>query len=323
MFSRKISIAPMLDWTDRHERYFLRLISQHCVLFTEMITTGALLHGPRQKLIEFDQAEHPIVAQLGGSDAKELAECSKILEQAGYDEVNLNLGCPSDRVQSGRFGACLMADASLVAQSIKAMCQSVNIPVSAKTRIGIDNADSYEYFRDFVRVLADSGVNVFYIHARKAWLQGLSPKQNREIPPLHYDYVYRIKEEFPHLNISLNGGVKSLQQADAHLRQVDGVMIGRAAYENPYLLAPIDQKIYASSCPLKTRKQILNEYLPYIEKQLSQGVKLTAMSRHLLGLFHGLPGARGWRQHISENAHKAGMGVELIWKAAERVDEAD
>lgn len=309
---RRISVAPMLDWTDRHCRFFLRLLSQRTLLYTEMVTTGALLHGDPQRLLAYDPAEHPLALQLGGSEPAELALCARLADVAGYDEVNLNIGCPSDRVQSGRFGACLMAEPMLVAACVAAMREAVALPITVKTRIGIDNRDSYEELVDFVDHVAAAGCQTFIIHARKAWLHGLSPKENRQIPPLRYDVVYQLKRDFPDLTFVLNGGLTRTDQIAAQLTQVDGVMIGRAAYENPYLLAEFDQRFFGCTIPVPSRHQIIDRLLPYIERQLQQGTPLHCMTRHLLGLFQGIPGARAWRRYLSENVHRHGVGTEAL-----------
>jgi tRNA-dihydrouridine synthase A len=315
----KLSIAPMLDWTDRHFRYFARLISRHTRLYTEMITTGALLHGDAERLLAYDPSEHPLAIQLGGSDPRELADCACLAQTAGYDEVNLNVGCPSDRVQNGRFGACLMAEPLLVADCVRAMKLAVNIPVTVKTRIGIDERDSYSELSRFIEAQIDAGCDHFIIHARKAWLQGLSPKENREVPPLRYEVVRRLKQDYPQQSFSLNGGILSMEQAMQQLQEVDGVMIGRAAYHNPWMLAHADQLIFADPQPPPTRHQLLEALLPYVEQELQQGVALNHITRHILGLFHGCPGARGWRRLISEQVHRPGAGPELIHRAAARV----
>ncbi len=304
--------APMLDWTDRHCRYFHRLLTRHALVYTEMVTTGALLHGDPQRFLQFNAAEHPLAFQLGGSNPHDLAACARLIEDYGYDEVNLNVGCPSDRVQNGQFGACLMADPELVAKCVAAMRQTVAIPVTVKCRIGIDDRDSYEDLVHFVATLADAGCNTFIIHARKAWLSGLSPKQNRDIPPLRYDVVYQIKKDFPQLEIVLNGGITSLDQAETVLHHVDGVMMGREAYHNPYILAEVDSRFFADTSEPKSRQEIMQLLLPYIQQQLKTGVRLSSISRHVLGLFHGEPGARGWRRHISENACKPGADAQVI-----------
>lgn len=321
MYSSAVSIAPMMGWTDRHARYFLRLISKRVLLYTEMVTTGAMLHGHRDSLLKFHPAEHPLALQLGGSDADELAQCSKMAEDAGYDEVNLNVGCPSDRVKSGHFGACLMAQPALVAECVHAMQSRVAIPVTVKCRIGIDEMEGYADLADFVRVVSASGCNTFIVHARKAWLKGLSPKQNREVPPLNYDFVYRLKREFADLNITINGGVKTLDAVAEHLQYVDGVMLGREAYHNPYLLIDIDRRFFNDVDSVMTRHEIIETLLPYIERELTDGVRLHSITRHLHGLFLGCPGAKAWRRYLSENDHKAGAGVDVVRQAAALVND--
>lgn len=319
MINRRISIAPMMDWTDRHDRYFLRLITRNALLYTEMVTADALLHGNRQQLLRFDSAEHPVALQLGGSDPVKLAQCARIAENEGYDEVNLNVGCPSDRVQSGRFGACLMAEPVLVGECVAAMKQACALPVTVKTRIGIDDLDSYEHLQHFIGTVAKAGCETFVIHARKAWLQGLSPKQNREIPPLQYNTVHRIKRDFPQLTIVLNGGLTSLDAAETHLKAVDGVMLGRAAYQNPYLLANVDTRFYDSTQPVISRLEIIERLLPYVERELSNGAALKHIARHVLGLFQGQPGARAWRRHLAENAHLPMAGADTLRTALAHV----
>ena len=308
----RVAVAPMLDWTDRHCRYFLRLLSRRVRLYTEMATTGAVLRGDRERLLAYDPAERPLALQLGGSDPEELARCARIAADFGYDEVNLNVGCPSDRVQSGRFGACLMAEPALVAECVAAMRAAAALPVTIKTRIGIDDRDSYEALTDFVGQVAASGCAVFIIHARKAWLHGLSPKENREIPPLRYEVVHRLKRDFPELTVLLNGGLTSLDQAAEQLSWVDGVMIGRAAYENPYLLAEVDRRFFDSSAPPPNRHQVIQDLLPYIETQLQRGAPLHCMIRPVLGLFQGIPGARAWRRYLSEQAPRRGAGTAVL-----------
>lgn len=317
--SCRLSVAPMLDWTDRHCRYFHRLLSSQTLLYTEMVTTGAIIHG-KGDFLAYNQEEHPLALQLGGSNPVDLARCAKLAEERGYDEVNLNVGCPSDRVQNGRFGACLMAEPELVAECIAAMKAEVNIPVTVKTRIGIDDLDSYEFLTRFVTLVSEQGgCEQFTIHARKAWLSGLSPKENREIPPLDYPRAYQLKQDFPHLTIAVNGGVKSLQEAQLHLEHLDGVMIGREAYQSPYILAEADQQIFGLDNPLKKRSEIVQEMYPYIEQQLSQGAYLGHITRHMLGLFQSMPGARQWRRYISENAHKPGAGIEVVEQALAKI----
>ena len=319
--SRRISIAPMIDWTDRHDRYFLRLITKHAVLYTEMITTGAIIHGDKHRLLDFDPAEQPLAIQLGGSDPLDLAKCARIAEQWGYKEINLNVGCPSDRVQSGKFGACLMAEPELVRDCLKAMIDSVSIPVSVKTRIGIDRQDSFDELHHFVSTVKESGCNIFIIHARKAWLDGLSPKQNREIPPLCYDRVYKIKERFPDLEIIINGGITTLAECEMHLKYVDGVMMGREAYQNPYLLVDIDELFYQDSHPKPDREEIVRDIIPYIERHLASGGRLTHITRHILGLYQSVPGAKYWRRTISQQSHLNGAGIEVIESALAEVKE--
>lgn len=310
--AHRLSVAPMLDWTDRDFRYFLRLISKHCVLYTEMVTTGALIHGNRDRFLGHDVSESPLALQLGGSDPDALAKCALLGEQAGYSEINLNVGCPSDRVQSGGFGACLMLEPKLVAEGIVAMTAEVDIPVTVKTRLGIDDFDSYEFLTDFISQVADAGCEIFILHARKAWLQGLSPKENRDIPPLDYQRVYQIKKDFPQLHIDINGGIQSLEQAQQHFAHIDGVMMGRAIYHDPYVLAEADRVLFDDQHAVLSRHEIIQEMLPYIEQRMSQGRPIKSITRHLLGIFQGQPGARAWRRHLSENAHLKGSGIEVI-----------
>jgi tRNA-dihydrouridine synthase A len=319
MIDRKLSIAPMLDWTDRYCRYFLRLISRHTLLYTEMVTTGAILHGERARFLDFDEREHPLALQLGGSETEELARCAKLGEQWGYDEINLNVGCPSDRVQSGSFGACLMLTPNTVADGIKAMRDAVDIEVTVKHRIGVDEQDSYEALCDFVGKVAEAGCAVFIVHARKAWLQGLSPKENREIPPLSYETVHRLKRDFPSLTFVINGGITSLDQAEQQLSQVDGVMIGREAYHNPWILAEADRRIFGDRVPSPERQEIIQRLLPFVDSALSEGVPLNRITRHILGLFHGCPGARRFRRLLSEGAHLPDADRHLITQAANEV----
>lgn len=313
---RRLSVAPMLDRTDRHCRYFLRLISRHALLYTEMVTTGALLHGDRARFLGFDPAEHPVALQLGGSDPEEMAACARMGQEAGFDEINMNLGCPSDRVQSGRFGACLMAEPRLVTACIAAMKETVSVPVTVKTRIGIDERDSYEELCDLVGTLATAGCDALIVHARKAWLKGLSPKENREIPPLRYEVVQRLKGDFPELPIVINGGIATMAQARSLLQGLDGVMIGRAAYQNPWMLAAADPEVFGDDRPIPNRRQVLEAYIPYLERELATGVPLHAMTRHILGLFQGQPGARRWRQAISGQAHESERDGGRLLEAA-------
>lgn len=315
----RLSVAPMLDWTDRHCRYFHRLLSQQTLLYTEMVTTGAIIHG-KGDFLAYSEQEHPIALQLGGSNAADLATCAKLAQERGYDEVNLNVGCPSDRVQNGRFGACLMAEPQLVADCVAAMKDVVDIPVTVKTRIGIDDHDSYEFLTDFISTVSEKGgCEQFTIHARKAWLSGLSPKENREIPPLDYERAYQLKRDFPHLVLALNGGIKTLAESKEHLQHLDGVMIGREAYQSPYILAEVDQQIFGLDQPVKKRTQVVEEMLPYIEKELAAGASLGHITRHMLGLFQSMPGARQWRRYISENAHKKGSGIEVVEAALAKI----
>ena len=315
MINRIFSVAPMIDWTDRHERYFLRLISKHAVLYTEMLTPGALIHGQRERFLQFDAAEHPLALQLGGSDPHELALCAKMGADYGYDEINLNVGCPSDRVQSGRFGACLMATPKLVANCVAAMCDAVDIPVTVKHRIGIDDRDSWDELCEFIETVAQGGCKVFIVHARKAWLNGLSPKDNREIPPLQYDTVYRLKQTYPQWQFILNGGINDISIAQQHLAAVDGVMLGRAAYHDPYLLSQVDQMFFGDAHVIPERKKIIEQFLPYIENEIAAGTKLHAMTRHITGLFNGLPGARAWRRTLSEQATKFPTDISVVTRA--------
>ncbi|MFW2133004.1 tRNA dihydrouridine(20/20a) synthase DusA [Ectothiorhodospira haloalkaliphila] len=315
----RFCVAPMMEWTDRHCRYFLRLLSQRAFLYTEMVTTGALIHGDRERFLAFDPAEHPVALQLGGSEPEDLARCAVMAQEAGYDEVNLNVGCPSDRVSSGRFGASLMREPERVADCVRAMGEAVDIPVTVKHRIGIDDLDSYEFLAGFVDKVASAGCQLFIVHARKAWLQGLSPKQNREIPPLCYERVHQLKADFPHLAIIINGGLTTLEACQAQLEHVDGVMVGREAYYNPGILADVDRLLYGEQGPAPTPHEVVERFVPYVEARLAEGVPLQAMTRHILGLFPGMPGARAWRRHISENAHRDGAGVEVILEALGKV----
>ncbi|MEZ8054591.1 tRNA dihydrouridine(20/20a) synthase DusA [Vibrio atlanticus] len=317
--ANRLSVAPMLDWTDRHCRYFHRLLSQQTLLYTEMVTTGAILHG-KGDFLEYNEQEHPLALQLGGSNPVDLAACAKLAGERGYDEVNLNVGCPSDRVQNGRFGACLMAEPELVADCVSAMKEVTDIPITVKTRIGIDDQDSYEFLTKFVSTVSEKGgCEQFTIHARKAWLSGLSPKENREIPPLDYDRAYQTKKDFSDLVIAVNGGITTLEQTKEHLQHLDGVMIGREAYHSPFILAEVDQQIFGLDTPIKKRSQVVEEMYPYIERQLSNGASLGHISRHMLGLFQSMPGARQWRRYISENAHKKGAGIEVIQTALAKI----
>lgn len=320
VIKRTISVAPMLDWTDKHCRYFLRQISQHALLYTEMVTTGAIIFG-KGDYLGFNDQEHPVALQLGGSDPTDMTKYAVKAQEYGYDEVNINVGCPSDRVQNGRFGACLMAEPQTVATCIKSMQSAVDIPVTVKSRIGIDEMDEYEDLTRFIETVAAGGCDTFIVHARKAWLKGLSPKENRDIPPLLYDRVYHLKEQFPHLHISLNGGVKTLDDAALHLQFLDGVMIGREVYSNPYILAEVDKRFYADPHPVKSRAEVVMAMLPYIEQQLAQGARVWNIARHMLGLFQGQAGGRIWRRYLSEQGTKAGAGVELLTDALDMLLE--
>jgi tRNA-dihydrouridine synthase A len=302
----------MMDWTDRHFRFFLRLLTGHSRLYTEMVTTGAILHGKAERLLAYDPAEHPIALQLGGCEPAELAACAKVGERFGYDEINLNVGCPSDKVQEGSFGACLMADPALVARGVKAMAESVSIPVTVKTRIGIDDKDSYEELTHFIGTVAAAGCSTFVIHARKAWLQGLSPKENRTIPPLRYDVVGRLRDDFPALEFILNGGIVTAEQVDAHLAEFPGVMLGRAAYENPYLLAQADARWFGVTREIPSRASLVEAFKPYVAAELARGQRLHSMTRHILGLYLGVRGGRAWRRYLSENACRPGAGLEVL-----------
>ena len=305
----------MMDWTDRHCRYFHRLLSGHALLYTEMITAQAVLHGKRDRLLGFSAEEHPVALQLGGCDPNDLAEAAAIGEGYGYDEINLNVGCPSDRVQDGRFGACLMAEPTLVARCVAAMRDRVQVPVTVKCRIGIDDQDSEADLERFVSVVADAGCGTFIVHARKAWLQGLSPKENREVPPLDYARVYRLKAAHPDVEITLNGGVLSLEESSAHLTHVDGVAIGRAAYQNPYLLADVDRLIFGTGTQGLSRRSVLERMIAYVERHLRSGGRLNNVTRHILGLYHGRPRGRAFRRHLSEFAPRAGADVHVLQEA--------
>lgn len=320
--SRTLSVAPMLDWTDKHCRYFLRQISEHALLYTEMVTTGAIIFG-KGDYLAFNDAEHPVALQLGGSNPGEMAHCANLAQQRGYDEVNINVGCPSDRVQNGRFGACLMAEPETVAACVKAMQAEVDIPVTVKSRIGIDEMDEYQDLTRFIDTVAQAGCNTFIVHARKAWLKGLSPKENRDIPPLIYERVYHLKDEFPGLHISINGGVKTYEDVDLHLQHIDGVMIGREVYSNPYILSEVDNRYYHSVNPPRSRQQIVAEMTGYCAEQIeNNGARIWNIARHMLGLFQGQPGARVWRRYLSQNGTQPGAGVELLTDALDALLEA-
>ncbi len=317
--SHRFCVAPMMEWTDRHCRYFLRLISARAFLYTEMVTAEAVLYGERECVLGFDAAEHPVGLQLGGSDPAKLAEAALIGESFGYDEINLNIGCPSDRVQSGRFGACLMAEPALVADCVKAMADAVSVPVTVKCRIGIDDQDAEESLDRFIDTVADAGCSSFIVHARKAWLDGLSPKENRDVPPLDHDRVHRLKARRGDLTIIINGGIASLAEAEPHLAHLDGVMLGRASYADPYLLAEVDRRLYGAEGLPPSRADVLDQFMSYVERELARGVRLNAMTRHILGLFHGQPRARAFRRHIAENAHLDGAGIAVLAQARDIV----
>ncbi len=319
--SRRFSIAPMMDWSDHHCRFFWRLLSKQALLYTEMVTTGALIHGDRERFLHFNPEEHPVALQLGGSNPEELARCARWAEQWRYDEVNLNCGCPSDRVQSGMFGACLMAQPQLVAECVKAMCDATALPVTVKHRIGIDDMESYQQMLDFVAPVAEAGCRVFIVHARKAWLQGLSPKQNREIPPLNYPWVYQLKQDLPDLEIIINGGIQTIEQCQQHLEHVDGVMVGREAYQNPWMLADVDKQLYGMDKTVESRDDVVSELLPYVERQLVLGAHLNHITRHILGLYQGVPGAKKFRRHLSENAYKKDAGLAVLTDALNLVQQ--
>jgi tRNA-dihydrouridine synthase A len=317
---RRFSVAPMMDCSDRHSRFFLRLFSRNILLYTEMVTAAAILHGDRDHLLGFSGEEHPLAVQLGGSDPEQLYRAAQICDEYGYDEINLNCGCPSDRVQSGSFGACLMKDPVLVADCVAALKSATSLPVTVKHRTGIDQQDEYENFAVFVAAQIDAGAEALIVHARNAWLQGLNPKQNREIPPLKYDWVYRLKQDFPAQEIIINGGIKTLDACLLHLQYVDGVMLGREPYQNPYLLHNVDQVIFnQQQVESPDRIAMLHRIYPYIEQQLSQGMPLTRMVRHLIGLFHGEPNARRWRRYLSENAYQKTASIETLYQAEKLV----
>ncbi|PAX60183.1 tRNA dihydrouridine(20/20a) synthase DusA [Brunnivagina elsteri] len=310
-----LSVAPMMDRTDRHYRYFMRQITRRTLLYTEMVTTAAIMHGDREKLLGFSPEEKPLVLQVGGDKPKELAECAKIAAEMGYDEINLNVGCPSDRVQDGNFGACLMAQPQKVAECVAAMITAADIPVSVKHRIGIDECDRYEDMANFISIVAESGCKIFNVHARKAWLKGLSPKENRDVPPLRYADVHRLKVEFPDLFIEINGGLVNLEQIREQLQFVDAVMIGRAAYDNPYLFAVADSEFYGENTVSLTRHQVVEAMFPYIDKWAAKGLKLNKITRHMLQLFAGQPGTRAWKQHITEHSYRVGVDSKVIAQA--------
>jgi len=309
-----------MDWTDRHDRVFLRQLSEHALLYTEMVTSAALKHGDAQYLLQHSQGEHPVALQLGGSNPVELAEAAVLAEEAGYDEINLNVGCPSDRVQSGAFGACLMAEPELVAKCVSNMMTSVNLPVTVKCRIGIDDRDSQAELEDFIGTVADAGCGTFIVHARKAILSGLSPKENREIPPLKYNSVFAVKQAFPELSIIINGGIKTLQDAEALLKKTDGVMLGREAYQNPFILNEVDAVFFGAATNAQTRTEGLQKFIPYIEEELERGTPLHNMTRHILGLYKGQKGGKKFRRHLSENSYKKAADIGVLLDAISYVD---
>lgn len=319
---RRFSVAPMIDVTDRHYRYLARLLSQHALLFTEMITTGAILNGDQDYLLSYTDQEHPLVLQLGGSNTDELAKCARIGENYGYDEINLNVGCPSDKVQNNMIGACLMAHPKLVTDCMQAMIEAVNIPVTIKHRIGIDDVDDYDVLAGFVEQVSSSGCDTFIVHARNAILKGLSPKQNREVPPLQYDKVYRLKEDFPNLEIIINGGIDNIADCQQHLTKVDGVMLGRAANHNSALLTQVDQQLYGSNLAIPERLQVSLAYFAYMQQQHEKGTSLHHMSGHIMGLFQGIPGARSLRRHISENIHGSSANIQVMYDALDLIETA-
>jgi tRNA-dihydrouridine synthase A len=318
--SHRFCVAPMMDWTDRHDRVFLRQLSAHTLLYTEMVTSAALKHGDAQYLLQHSPHEHPVALQLGGSNPAELAEAAALAEQAGYDEINLNVGCPSDRVQSGAFGACLMAEPDLVARCINSMRASVNLPVTVKCRIGIDERDSQEELEDFIGTVAEAGCNTFIVHARKAILSGLSPKENREIPPLKYASVFAVKQAFPQLSIIINGGIKTLQDAESLLESTDGVMLGREAYQNPFILNEVDAVFFDATANAQTRTEALQKFIPYIEQELELGTPLHHMTRHILGLYKGQKGGKQFRRHLSENSYAKTADIGVLLDAISYVD---
>jgi tRNA-dihydrouridine synthase A len=317
----KFCVAPMMDWTDRHCRVFHRLLTRRARLYTEMLTTGAIIHGDRSRLLGFDASEHPVALQLGGSDPADLATSARIGEDFGYDEINLNVGCPSDRVKDGRFGACLMAEPDLVASCVDAMKRAVTVPVTVKCRIGIDDQDPEVSLDALARGVIAAGADVLIVHARKAWLNGLSPKENRDIPPLDYDRVYRLKAALPHVPVIINGGIASLEEASAHLDHVDGVMLGRAAYQDPWRLLNVDPKLFGESAPHATMKDAFEAMVPYIERELLRGTRLHSITRHFVGAFHAVPGARAFRRHLAEQGVKPNAGVDVLREAIALVDE--
>jgi tRNA-dihydrouridine synthase A len=321
--ARRFSVAPMMDWTDRHCRFFHRLLTRRALIYTEMITTAAIIHGDRARLLGYDQAEHPVALQLGGCDARALAECARIGADFGYDEINLNVGCPSDRVQEGRFGACLMAEPALVADCVAAMKAAVTIPVTVKCRIGIDEQDPEQSLETFASAVEQANVDTLVVHARKAWLKGLSPRENRDVPPLDYDRVFRLKAAHPALPVVLNGGVTGVEQAASFLDRVDGVMLGRAAYQEPWRLLAVDPLIFGETAPFAQAKAAVDAMIPYIARELARGARLSGITRHMLGLFRGVPGARAFRRVLATEAVKPGAGVSVVTDALAQVVDAN
>jgi tRNA-dihydrouridine synthase A len=319
---RRVSVAPMMDWTDRHCRSFHRILTRHTWLYTEMVTTGALLHGDVARHLAFTPGEAPVALQLGGSEPADLARSAKLGEQWGYDEINLNCGCPSERVQRGAFGACLMNEPQLVADGVKAMRDAVSIPVTVKHRIGVDAVEDYAFVRDFVGTVADAGCEVFIVHARNAILKGLSPKENREIPPLKYEYAYQLKRDFPHLEISINGGIKTLDEVEEHLKHVDGVMLGREAYHNPYVLAGVDSRFYGAQTPVLSREEVEAGLIDYARQEVERGTFLGGITRHALGLYRGVAGARGWRRVLSDSRRLATGDMAIFEEARTHLRDA-
>ena len=318
--SHRFCVAPMMDWTDRHDRVFLRQLSEHALLYTEMVTSAALKHGDAQYLLQHSEGEHPIALQLGGSKPVELAEAAVLAERSGYDEINLNVGCPSDRVQSGAFGACLMAEPELVGNCVKSMMTSVNLPITIKCRIGIDDRDSQRELEDFIGTVANAGCDTFIVHARKAILSGLSPKENREIPPLNYDSVFAVKQAFPELSIIINGGIKTIEDAESLLKKTDGVMLGREAYQNPFILNEVDAVFFGTATNVQTRTETLQKFMPYIEQELERGTPLHHMTRHILGLYKGQKGGKNFRRHLSENSYKKSADIGVLLDAISYVN---
>src|SRR5215475_402580 len=321
--ARRFSIAPMMDWTDRHCRVFHRLLTRRSLLYTEMLTTGAVIHGDRARLLSFDPSEHPVALQLGGSDPGDLATAARIGEDFGYDEINLNVGCPSDRVKDGRFGACLMAEPELVADCVEAMKRAVRVPVTVKCRIGIDDQDPEVALDRLARAVVAAGTDALIVHARKAWLNGLSPKQNRDIPPLDYGRVYRLKAALPDVPIIINGGIGSIEEVREHLAHVDGVMLGRAAYQEPWRLLTVDSALFGQTAPQATMKDVFEAMTPYVERELASGVRLHAITRHFVGAFHAVPGARAFRRHLAEQGVRAGADISVLRDAVAKVAERE